>query len=65
MLFGEGSLDRAIREFVEHYHGERPHQGLGNRIIQFHRRPSTGDSTTEIRGHDRLGGILKHYRRAG
>jgi hypothetical protein len=49
MLFGRRSLHRAIREFVEHDHGERPHQGLGNRIIQFHSRSSTGDSTTEIR----------------
>jgi transposase InsO family protein len=64
MLFGEGSLHRAIREFVEHYHGERPHQGLGNRIIQFHSRPLTGASTTGIRGHDRLGGMLRRYRRA-
>jgi hypothetical protein len=33
ILFGEGSLRRAIREFIEHYHHERNHQGLGNRLI--------------------------------
>ena len=27
---GESHLRRAIREFVEHYHSERPHQGIGN-----------------------------------
>jgi putative transposase len=33
ILVGEGSLRKAIREFVEHYHRERNHQGLGNRPI--------------------------------
>ena len=33
ILFGEGSLRKAIHEFVAHYHGERNHQGLGNRLI--------------------------------
>jgi hypothetical protein len=31
ILFGEGSLRKTIREFLAHYHGERNHQGLGNR----------------------------------
>ncbi|TAM80422.1 MAG: hypothetical protein EPN47_16000 [Acidobacteria bacterium] len=31
--FGEGSLRRAIHEFVELYHRERNRQGLGNRLI--------------------------------
>ena len=35
MIFvGQASLRRAIAEFVVHYHGERNHQGLGNRLIQ-------------------------------
>lgn len=33
ILFGEGSLRKAIHEFIEHYHRERNHQGLGNRLI--------------------------------
>ena len=33
VLFGERHLRRAIGEFVEHYHHERAHQGLGNRLI--------------------------------
>jgi hypothetical protein len=33
ILVGEGSLRRAISEFIEHYHGERNHQGLANRLI--------------------------------
>ncbi len=33
IFFGEGSLRKGIHEFVLHYHGERNHQGLGNRLI--------------------------------
>ena len=33
VLIGEGSLRRAVREFVAHYHHERNHQGLDNRLI--------------------------------
>jgi putative transposase len=59
ILFGESSLLRAIREYVDHYHVERPHQGLGNRIIERVRhRPTEG---TEIRCDERLGGLLRHY----
>ena len=27
ILFGEGSLKRALAEFLQHFHAERPHQG--------------------------------------
>jgi hypothetical protein len=33
IFFGEDSLRNAIGEFVAHYHMERNHQGLGNRLI--------------------------------
>jgi len=33
ILFGEGSLRRAVREFVGHDHFERNYQGLGNVLI--------------------------------
>ena len=31
ILFGEPSLRRALREYVDHFHAERNHQGKGNR----------------------------------
>jgi hypothetical protein len=34
ILFGESSLRTAVQNFVTHYHGERNHQGLANRLIQ-------------------------------
>ena len=62
IMFGELSLHRAIREYVEHYRFERPHQGLGNEVIEpAVRRPST---QTEVRCKERLGGLLKHYSHA-
>jgi hypothetical protein len=33
ILFGEASLRKCIQEFGLHYHRERNHQGLGNRLI--------------------------------
>ena len=33
ILFRERHLIRAVDEFVAHYHRERNHQGLGNRLI--------------------------------
>ena len=34
IFFGERSLRRATREFAAHYHTERNHQGLENRLIE-------------------------------
>jgi len=35
MIFvGEASLRRAVNDYVEHYHRERNHQGLENRLLQ-------------------------------
>ncbi len=34
IFFGEKSLRNATKEFVIHYHGERNHQGLENKIIE-------------------------------
>jgi hypothetical protein len=32
-LLGEASLRRALREYIDHYHAERNHQGKGNRLL--------------------------------
>ena len=61
ILFGEGSLRKAIHEFVEHYHRERNHQGLGNRLIIGDER-GVG-SCGPIQCRLRLGGMLNYYYR--
>jgi len=61
ILFGEGSLRKAIREFVEHYHRERHHQGLGNRLII--QEPLVAGNAAAVERHSRLGGMLNYYYR--
>jgi putative transposase len=61
ILFGEGSLRKAIHEFVEHYHRERNHQGLGNRLII--EDESGVGSGGPIQCRQRLGGMLNYYYR--
>ena len=34
IFFGERSLQIAVAEFLSHFHAERNHQGLGNRLIE-------------------------------
>ena len=41
MIFvGQASLRRAVREYIEHYHEERNHQGVENRLLLL---PKSGD----------------------
>ena len=61
LLIGEGLLRRAIREFVDHYHHERNHQGLGNRLIL--PPPGPVQPRGPISCRQRLGGMLKYYYR--
>ncbi len=60
---GERHLRHAIREYVEHYHRERPHQGLGNALIDPHPANVNVDPAAPIRRRDRLGGMLRYYHR--
>jgi hypothetical protein len=62
ILFGESSLRKAIQEFVQHYHRERNHQGLGSRLIT--PDEGTGDRCGIVRRRQRLGGMLNYYYRA-
>jgi hypothetical protein len=61
ILFGEASLRKGIREYVLHYHGERNHQGLGNRLII----PDASHVANcgRLRRRERLGGTLNYYYR--
>jgi putative transposase len=62
MIFiGEASLRRAVREFMAHYHAERNHQGLGNRLIRS--EPSIS-SQRAVERRIRLGGMLSFYHHA-
>jgi transposase InsO family protein len=56
---GEGMLHRALREFVAHYHEERNHQGVGNRLLRPRAESLRGDGPIVRR--ERLGGLLNFY----
>ena len=57
---GEKHLRTAVRAFVDHYHEERPHQGLGNELIA---PKTTLLGPGPVRCRERLGGVLKFYYR--
>ena len=61
ILFDEASLRRALGGYVSHFHGERNHQGIGNRLLE----PSAARNSTEgpIQCRERFGGILNFYYR--
>ena len=61
ILVGERSLRNVVHEFVEHYHHERNHQGLSNRLLFPVERTARGDGRIACRA--RLGGLLKYYDR--
>ena len=62
ILFGEHSLRRALREYGAHFHGERPHQGIGNELVH----PESGERSASgpVVETERLGGLLRSYSRA-
>jgi transposase InsO family protein len=62
MIFlDEASLHRALHEYMAHYHNERNHQGLDNRLI----KPSNivAHPSGVIHRRERLGGMLSYYHR--
>ena len=62
IFFGRKSLENAVREYVEHDHAERNHQGLGNELNE----PVDDGNTVagRIECRERLGGMLKFYHRS-
>ena len=61
ILFGEPALRTALRAHVDHFHGERNHQGKGN-LLLFPQEEAR--KTGPVRYRERLGGLLKCYHRA-
>jgi len=62
ILFGENSLQRALSEFIAHFHSERNHQGKGN-VLLFP-APEEESHRRRVRCRERLGGLLRYYSRA-
>lgn len=60
VLFGERSLRHVVAEYMAHYHAERNHQGVDNRILFPDARLTR---TGRIKKSERLGGLLSFYHR--
>ena len=58
---GERHLNLLAREYVEHYHRERNHQGLGNEMIDG--APKSAKAEGRVRRRKRVGGLLNYYYR--
>jgi putative transposase len=67
VVLGQRHMDHLCNQFIEHYHAERPHQGLDNELIKpgRNRRKRQPDLIPlgAIACRTRLGGLLKHYHR--
>ena len=66
VVMGTRHLDYLVSEYARHYNTERPHSGIG------YKRPGARDGPASGEGkggrvvcRTRLGGVLRHYRRAG
>jgi putative transposase len=63
VIFSPEHMDVLVREYVEHYHTERPHQGKGN-VPLVADDPAPPPIDGEVVCRERLGGVLRHYYRA-
>jgi len=59
VLMSQRALREAVENYVQHFHQERPHQGLENKITspQF----EASEPVASIGCRKRLGGLLKYY----
>jgi putative transposase len=53
------SLKAAVAGFLAHYHAERNHQGLGNKLIAA--GEEVGSAAGEVACYERFGGMLRYY----
>jgi len=61
IFLGQKPLQAAAVSFLAHYHAERNHQGLDNRLID--PDEEVGRIAGEVECRERLGGILRYYYR--
>ena len=59
VLFGERAVQTAVVSFLGHYHQERKHQGVDNRLIE--PGEEVGGTAGEVVCRERLGGMLRYY----
>jgi putative transposase len=63
IVCGERHFEYLIREYLEHYHTERPHQSKGNVPLVGEWPGLAGEPPGKIVCRKRLGGLLRSYTR--
>jgi putative transposase len=65
MVSGEDQLRHVVTEYVRHHNEERPHQARKNEPLGGLPAASEAEPppSSEVRGHERLGGLLQAYSR--
>ena len=61
LIFGQRHLEHVLREFIEHYHEERPHQGIEQRVPRPRKPMGVIAEGGPVLRRDRLGGVLHEY----
>lgn len=69
IFFGESSLRHTVKQYIDHYHSERNHQGMDNRLLEkvpsaISEKDSGEAEAISIQCRERLGGLLNYYHRA-
>ena len=62
IFFGEASLRRALSEYLAHYHQERNHQGMNNRLLNGAANDDSYPGAV-VSKRARLGGVFNYYYR--
>jgi len=61
-VFSEDHLRYLLSEYLSHYHEERTHQGLDNKLLsEKAAKPAAPESDSTVLCKERLRGLLKHY----
>jgi hypothetical protein len=60
---GERHLQRLVDEYVAYYQKRRPHQGIGNVVLDPDATPPLAYNGERVESTDILGGLIKHYYR--
>jgi putative transposase len=61
LIFGQSHLEHVLREFIEHYHEQRPHQGLEQRVPRPREPMGAIVEGGPVLRRNRLGGLLHEY----
>ena len=64
LILGEQHLRQVLSEWVRHFNGGRPHQGIGQRIPNQRLRPDHAGPSGRIVALPVLGGLHHDYQRA-